>query len=61
MSQRRHFHRCDTFLLDISPRHINGNYFCWGFAASFSLLRALERGSLPAALNALAMAAAAAH
>ncbi len=61
MSQRFQFHLCDTFLFTISPRHINGNYFCWGFAARFSLLRALERGSLPAALKALALAAPAAQ
>ncbi len=30
----------------LPPRHIHGNYFCWGFAASFSLLRALERRTL---------------
>ncbi len=28
------------------PRHIHGNYFCWGFAASFSLLRAFKRRTL---------------
>ncbi len=61
MSQRFQFHLCDTFLFTISPRHINGNYFCWGFAARFTLLHALERGSLPAALKALALAAPAAQ
>ncbi len=61
MSQHFQFHLCDTFLFTISPRHINGNYFCWGFAARFTLLRALECGSLPAALKALALAAPAAQ
>ncbi len=34
------------YLFTISPGHIYGNYFCWGFAASFSLLHAFERRTL---------------
>ncbi len=58
-SQDHHLHLCNTDLentillvnnsniaLLFPPQHIHGNYFCWGFAASFSLLRAFESRTL---------------